>query len=351
MVFSNLTDNDKGAFFALLDELSRPVRLRGIAPLNPSADASCRYFTSRPHLFGGASENEIADARADAAKVVLGGLKHVSSPGGLISSSATSTHDAHSPSAFAAGLRAVQAAAPRSPTRPAAPGRSGGSPAPPPMPPRRASSIASEEEPAHNVRPSSFVGSRGLSPAPPPPMPPRRGSSVASEDEPPAGNVKPSSLKGGPPAGLVATKKFGDVDVTSAKGMYSSIRHGTVNKTAKPPAVTVPPAFTPKQNAWAPPPRRTISTAESEEEPQPQRSTPSPAPRAPPPPLRRAEPEPEPEGEWAEVLYDYDSGEPGDLKIEANERVLVVERSSEDWWTGEIEGRRGLFPASYVKIM
>ncbi len=87
-----------------------------------------------------------------------------------------------------------------------------------------------------------------------------------------------------------------------------------------------PPAFGPKKNAFAPPPVRHA-----------------------PPPEPESEPEPEPEsGEWAEALYDYDSGvgdlarrcrgsllisvqETGDLKIRANQQILVTEKSSADW--------------------
>ncbi|KAG9317089.1 hypothetical protein JVU11DRAFT_1276 [Chiua virens] len=59
------------------------------------------------------------------------------------------------------------------------------------------------------------------------------------------------------------------------------------------------------------------------------------------------------QGEWAEVLYDYSSEDPADLVIEADTRVFVTAKSSEDWWTGQVEGqgRKGLFPASYVKLL
>jgi hypothetical protein len=59
-----------------------------------------------------------------------------------------------------------------------------------------------------------------------------------------------------------------------------------------------------------------------------------------------------------------------DLELQAKQRVLVVEKTSDDWcvllpfffgvslsypflgrWTGEINGRSGLFPASYVKLL
>ncbi|KAF8630039.1 hypothetical protein AX15_003131 [Amanita polypyramis BW_CC] len=67
-------------------------------------------------------------------------------------------------------------------------------------------------------------------------------------------------------------------------------------------------------------------------------------------------PEPEPEeeeaqGEWAEALYDYVSDEPGDLQIRENQQIWVTEKNSDDWWTGEFDGKSGLFPASYVKLL
>jgi len=60
-----------------------------------------------------------------------------------------------------------------------------------------------------------------------------------------------------------------------------------------------------------------------------------------------------PREEWAQALYEYRSEDPGDLAIEAGARVLVTAKSSEDWWTGRIDGqgKEGLFPASYVKLL
>lgn len=82
-------------------------------------------------------------------------------------------------------------------------------------------------------------------------------------------------------------------------------------------------------------------------------SDPPPAP--PPPPGRQyqeeEEEEEEEQGEWAEALYDYDSTvrfpllclagtdrkvldtqEPGDLSIKENQRILITERTSDDWY-------------------
>ncbi|KAA1465929.1 hypothetical protein DENSPDRAFT_830628 [Dentipellis sp. KUC8613] len=138
------------------------------------------------------------------------------------------------------------------------------------------------------------------------------------------------------PAGLVQTRKFGsDVDTSSPVNLLSSLRHSTAAKHTPPPAVAPAPApsFAHKKSAFPPPPSH------------------APVPAATPEP----EPEPEPEqgnsGEWAEALYDYKSGEDGDLELSANQRVLVVDKTSEDWWTGEADGRRGLFPGSYVRLL
>ncbi|KIK96115.1 hypothetical protein PAXRUDRAFT_826304 [Paxillus rubicundulus Ve08.2h10] len=116
-------------------------------------------------------------------------------------------------------------------------------------------------------------------------------------------------------------------------------------KTPITPMVPVPPAFAPSKNHFAPPPVRRATSVSS--------GTASPAPTL---PRRQLAPEPEPEepqAEWAEVLYGYSSEDPGDLAIEAGSRVLVTAKSSDHWWTGQIEGqgREGLFPASYVKLL
>lgn len=81
--------------------------------------------------------------------------------------------------------------------------------------------------------------------------------------------------------------------------MFSTIRHGEAK--TPPVAPPIPSAFGQKKNSFGPPPVR---------------GTPSPAndhaaanAAPPPPPVpARARAEPEPEGEWADALYDYNSG-------------------------------------------
>ncbi|KAF9224400.1 SH3-domain-containing protein [Gyrodon lividus] len=112
------------------------------------------------------------------------------------------------------------------------------------------------------------------------------------------------------------------------------------------PVASIPSAFSSPRNNFGPPPVRRVTSEASS----------GIAPPAPTFPRRQLAPEPEPEepqGEWADVLYDYSSEDPGDLAIEAGSRVWVTAKSSDDWWTGQIEGRggEGLFPASYVKLL
>ncbi|KAL0949201.1 hypothetical protein HGRIS_009279 [Hohenbuehelia grisea] len=172
----------------------------------------------------------------------------------------------------------------------------------------------------------------------PPPAPPRR--------NPSSGSPEPSAHT---PPQVTPVRKFGDVDTSSAKNMFNSLRHSTANKSATPPPMVTPSAFPPKRNAFAPPPvRRVSSTADTHA------GANSNGPPPPPPARHQPPPEPEPEeeeGEWAEAIYEYSSTDPGDLEIQAQERVLIIERTSEDWWTGELNGKRGLFPASYVKVL
>ncbi|OCH83553.1 hypothetical protein OBBRIDRAFT_808924, partial [Obba rivulosa] len=123
---------------------------------------------------------------------------------------------------------------------------------------------------------------------PPPPAPPRRPSTGSSQDAP--GHIEAQKL--------VPQRKFGDVDVSSAKNMFTSLRNSTVNKAATPPPVAPPtPAALPRRGGFAPPPvRRVGSTSDS-----------GTSARSPPPPPPPRPHEPEPEGEWAEALYDYTS--------------------------------------------
>ena len=50
------------------------------------------------------------------------------------------------------------------------------------------------------------------------------------------------------------------------------------------------------------------------------------------------------------ALYDFAAQADGDLEFNAGDRIEVVERteSTEDWWTGKLNGRQGVFPGTYT---
>ena len=67
----------------------------------------------------------------------------------------------------------------------------------------------------------------------------------------------------------------------------------------------------------------------------------------PPPPLK---PKPRPAAQYVVALYDFAAQADGDLDFRAGDRIEVVERteSAEDWWTGKLNGRQGVFPGEWL---
>ena len=69
----------------------------------------------------------------------------------------------------------------------------------------------------------------------------------------------------------------------------------------------------------------------------------------PPPPLK---PKPKPAAQYVVALYDFAAQADGDLDFKAGDRIEVVERtdSTEDWWTGKLNGRQGVFPGAIAHM-
>ena len=51
----------------------------------------------------------------------------------------------------------------------------------------------------------------------------------------------------------------------------------------------------------------------------------------------------------ARALYPYEPQQSDELLLEPNDMVNVLEKVSDDWWKGELNGRIGMFPATYVE--
>ncbi|ORX51347.1 hypothetical protein DM01DRAFT_320355 [Hesseltinella vesiculosa] len=67
--------------------------------------------------------------------------------------------------------------------------------------------------------------------------------------------------------------------------------------------------------------------------------------RAPPPPPPASKPK-----KYVIALYDYDAQADGDLSFRKDDRIELIERTTDanDWWTGSLHGMRGIFPGNYV---
>lgn len=73
-----------------------------------------------------------------------------------------------------------------------------------------------------------------------------------------------------------------------------------------------------------------------------------------PPPAYPATPQPPVAAPltYATALYNYQGGDAGDLALNANDRVAVLEYMNADWWKGRNErtSQEGIFPRNYVKV-
>ncbi|XP_067944588.1 E3 ubiquitin-protein ligase SH3RF3-like [Watersipora subatra] len=53
----------------------------------------------------------------------------------------------------------------------------------------------------------------------------------------------------------------------------------------------------------------------------------------------------------AEAIYTYEPQEPGDLKFKRGDLIYLKKRLDENWFVGELNGRSGYLPATYVKVI
>lgn len=72
--------------------------------------------------------------------------------------------------------------------------------------------------------------------------------------------------------------------------------------------------------------------------------------KKPPPPPPKRIPSGKPE-EWVVAQYDFTGQGAGDLSFREGDRIKIVKKTQtdQDWWTGEVGGKKGSFPANYCK--
>ncbi|KAF5374864.1 hypothetical protein D9758_000105 [Tetrapyrgos nigripes] len=53
------------------------------------------------------------------------------------------------------------------------------------------------------------------------------------------------------------------------------------------------------------------------------------------------------------ALYDFQAAEAGDLGFQKGDVITITEKSdsTNDWWTGKIDDRKGIFPANFVEVV
>ncbi len=58
------------------------------------------------------------------------------------------------------------------------------------------------------------------------------------------------------------------------------------------------------------------------------------------------------DSEWisqCQVQFDYKSDRDDELTLKLGEIVNVIEKRADGWWRGDLNGKVGLFPSTYVK--
>jgi len=53
----------------------------------------------------------------------------------------------------------------------------------------------------------------------------------------------------------------------------------------------------------------------------------------------------------ARALYDFDAQDTEELAFKAGDIINIIQAVDAEWWQGEVDGRQGIFPVSYVEAM
>jgi hypothetical protein len=53
----------------------------------------------------------------------------------------------------------------------------------------------------------------------------------------------------------------------------------------------------------------------------------------------------------ARVMFDYDASGPTEMTIATGQIVTIVDKTNDDWWEGEYNGKSGFFPKAYVELI
>ncbi|XP_071852019.1 dynamin-binding protein-like isoform X3 [Apostichopus japonicus] len=54
---------------------------------------------------------------------------------------------------------------------------------------------------------------------------------------------------------------------------------------------------------------------------------------------------------WAKALFPFSAESEGELSFMDNEEIVLLRRVNDSWLEGEVEGKKGIFPANFVQVM
>ena len=53
---------------------------------------------------------------------------------------------------------------------------------------------------------------------------------------------------------------------------------------------------------------------------------------------------------WARATDDYEAGDERELGFKAGEDIRILRQDPNGWWTGELRGKRGFVPSTYLEL-
>ncbi|TFK76658.1 BAR-domain-containing protein [Pluteus cervinus] len=133
---------------------------------------------------------------------------------------------------------------------------------------------------------------------------------------------------------------------SSTLGVNGRLPPPSRSPSGNPPLKKAPPPPPPSAGHAPPPPYTAMPSKVAPS------SSSAPAKRAPPPPPPlKPKPKPVAAPKYVTALYDFTAQADGDLSFRTGDRIEIVKRtpSSEDWWTGRLNGQEGVFPGNYVQ--
>lgn len=61
------------------------------------------------------------------------------------------------------------------------------------------------------------------------------------------------------------------------------------------------------------------------------------------------QPSPAQQEQYCEALYEFQPQNPDEIRLVVGAKIRIINRADANWWEGECNGRRGMFPATYVR--